>query len=283
MAPTFYGVLGVGPDADAEAIAAGYRERVTEVHPDVNDDPDADAQFKRLTTAKETLLDADERARYDRLGHASYVRHHVSCSAWESVVSGTDRVGSGPESDSGGSNPDQPGRTRERRRTRSWGRGRHPTGSAPGENPGDNGAGSGGRDVAAGSAGRDARRTRGSGDGQGATRRDRSGRASADGAGETSYATSSFWDSQRVGRRYGTNTASRGSVLLRVLGAVRALGPWVFVHAVFLAAAVGTSWYVYVVLLEASTVSPLLLVVLVGEIALAVTLSTIHVVTRVYR
>jgi len=82
MSTTFYGVLGVGPDADEAAVRQAYRDRVTEVHPDVNDDPDANAQFKRITTAKEKLLDASERARYDRLGHASYVRNHVDCSAW---------------------------------------------------------------------------------------------------------------------------------------------------------------------------------------------------------
>ena len=82
MSTTFYGVLGVGPDTDEAAVRQAYRDRVTEVHPDVNDDPDANAQFKRITTAKETLLDANERARYDRLGHASYVRNHVDCSAW---------------------------------------------------------------------------------------------------------------------------------------------------------------------------------------------------------
>jgi curved DNA-binding protein CbpA len=293
MAPTFYGVLGVGPDADADAIEMGYRERVTEVHPDVNDDADADAQFRRLTTAKETLLDAEERARYDRLGHASYVRHHVTCSAWESTVSGTDATGTDEatagdadtsrDSGDGSSRSTGTGQSRERsraaRRQRRQRRRKRTDGT-----PGGPGHTVGERDVgSAETAGRDSRRTQRSGDGQGATRRERRTRASADAAGDASYATSSFWDSQRVGERYGTGTDSRESLLLRVFGVLRALGPWALVHVVFLAAAVGTSWYVYVVLLDTSAASPLLLVVLVGEIALAVTLSTIHVLTRVSR
>ena len=290
MAPTFYGVLGVGPDADADAIEMGYRERVTEVHPDVNDRPDADAQFKRLTTAKETLLDADERARYDRLGHASYVRHHVSCSAWESTVSGADDTGtdSAVRSRDPGSSPDSNATDGEQSRKRSQsptgGRRQHrrqrttgPTTEVAGEEASERNVGS------AETAGRDSRRTRRAGDEQGPTRRGRSGRASADASGDASYATSSFWDSQRVGERYGTGTDGRESLLLRTFGVLRALGPWALVHLVFLAAAVGTSWYVYVVLLDASAISPLLLVVLVGEIALAATLSTIHVLTRISR
>lgn len=291
MAPTFYGVLGVGPDADADAIEMGYRERVTDVHPDVNDDPDADAQFRRLTTAKETLLDADERARYDRLGHAPYVRHHISCAAWESTVPGTDdTVSSGPE-DVDGSGADERddsrsngSRDRESRRSRQSGGRRRHVDQGPAR---DSGSGVGNTDErsggSAGAAGQESRRGRGSGDGQGTSRGGSGGRTRADAAGNTTYATSSFWDSQRVGKRYGTTNASRESPLVRLFNGVRALGPWLVVHLVFLGAAVGMSWYVYVVLLDADAVSPLLLVVLVGEIALAATLSAIHVLTRIYR
>jgi curved DNA-binding protein CbpA len=289
----------------------GYRERVTEVHPDVNDDPDADAQFRRLTTARETLLDADERARYDRLGHASYVRHHVSCSAWEVTVPGTndgppDRaVDVAPDraDDVESSDPDESGQSQSerasgrgtRRSGRSWGQHRHSRG---GEGRNEAGAGTGSERTvgSASAAGPESRTERGSGtgatgeqshghgDGQGTSHGGSAGRARADAAaaGSGSYGTSSFWDSQRVGKRYGTSDRGK-SLLARLFGGMRALGPWVLVHLVFLASAVGVSWYVYVVLLEAHAVSPLLLVVLVGEIALAATLSTIHVITRIYR
>jgi hypothetical protein len=74
---TFYDLLGLDRSADREAIEQAYRERVKQAHPDVSDDPAAPREFGRLTTAREVLLDGTERARYDRLGHAAYVREHV--------------------------------------------------------------------------------------------------------------------------------------------------------------------------------------------------------------
>lgn len=77
MEETFYGVLGVDPDADEETVVRAYRERSKSAHPDVSDDPDAGERFKRLTTAKDVLTDEAERARYDRLGHETYVRRYL--------------------------------------------------------------------------------------------------------------------------------------------------------------------------------------------------------------
>jgi DnaJ-class molecular chaperone len=73
MPQTFYDVLDVPSDAATDRITDAYRERVKETHPDVNDDPDAEAQFRKVQRAKEVLTDADERARYDRLGHDQFV------------------------------------------------------------------------------------------------------------------------------------------------------------------------------------------------------------------
>jgi len=75
--PTLYGVLGVEPDADEQSIRRAFRERAKRHHPDVTDAPDAREQFRRLTTAKAVLTDAEERARYDRLGHETYVGRHL--------------------------------------------------------------------------------------------------------------------------------------------------------------------------------------------------------------
>jgi len=74
MGETYYDVLGVDPDASRGEITAAYRERVLETHPDRSDDPDAAATFDLVTTARDVLVDADERARYDRLGHEAYQR-----------------------------------------------------------------------------------------------------------------------------------------------------------------------------------------------------------------
>jgi curved DNA-binding protein CbpA len=90
MGETFYSVLGIEGDADTETIRRAYRERVKEHHPDVSDDPDAPEQFRRLTTARDVLVDADERQRYDRLGHGEYVSQYVDSTAWhESATSDT--------------------------------------------------------------------------------------------------------------------------------------------------------------------------------------------------
>jgi len=77
MEATFYGILGVDPDATEETIVRAYREQTKAHHPDVSDDPAAGERFKRLTQAKNVLTDEAERARYDRLGHDAYVNRHV--------------------------------------------------------------------------------------------------------------------------------------------------------------------------------------------------------------
>lgn len=73
MTQSFYDLLGVSSDADAEEIERAYRQRIKETHPDVNDDPDASERTARLVEARDVLTDDAERARYDRLGHAAYV------------------------------------------------------------------------------------------------------------------------------------------------------------------------------------------------------------------
>ncbi|WP_440991060.1 J domain-containing protein [Haloarchaeobius baliensis] len=82
MTETFYDVLGVGADATQEEITEAYRERVKETHPDLNDSADAADEFQRVAEAEEILSDPDERARYDRLGHASYQRMFGDADGW---------------------------------------------------------------------------------------------------------------------------------------------------------------------------------------------------------
>lgn len=76
MGESLYAILGVAEDADQETIKDAYRDRAKDAHPDVSDASDATREFKRLTVARDTLLDEDERARYDDLGHSAYVRQH---------------------------------------------------------------------------------------------------------------------------------------------------------------------------------------------------------------
>jgi len=67
----YYEVLGVGRDADENAIKSAYRRLARQYHPDVNKSDDAEERFKEINEAYEVLSDADKRAAYDRYGHAA--------------------------------------------------------------------------------------------------------------------------------------------------------------------------------------------------------------------
>jgi len=77
MPADLYDVLGAAHDAAAEEIKRAYRDRVREYHPDVNDHPDSDAQFKLIRTAHDVLSNPAERKTYDRLGHREYVEKNL--------------------------------------------------------------------------------------------------------------------------------------------------------------------------------------------------------------
>jgi molecular chaperone DnaJ len=70
----YYELLGVPRDADEAAIKRAFRARARELHPDVSDDPDAEARFKEVVEAYEVLSDPERRSTYDRYGHAGLRR-----------------------------------------------------------------------------------------------------------------------------------------------------------------------------------------------------------------
>lgn len=74
MGREYYDRLGVGSGATTEEIAAAYRQKLKETHPDVSDASDAQEQTKRLIEARNVLTDERKRAQYDRLGHDRYIR-----------------------------------------------------------------------------------------------------------------------------------------------------------------------------------------------------------------
>jgi molecular chaperone DnaJ len=69
MPRDYYEVLGVSRTASDAEIKKAFRRLARELHPDVNDEPDAENRFKEAAEAYEVLSDADRRATYDRYGH----------------------------------------------------------------------------------------------------------------------------------------------------------------------------------------------------------------------
>jgi molecular chaperone DnaJ len=67
----YYEVLGVQPDADAEAIKRAYRKLALDNHPDRNPgNADAERRYKEAAEAYAVLGDPQKRQRYDQYGHA---------------------------------------------------------------------------------------------------------------------------------------------------------------------------------------------------------------------
>ncbi len=68
----YYASLGLGRGASDADIKKAYRKLAHKYHPDVSKEPGAEAKFKEIAEAYQTLKDPEKRAAYDRLGtHAA--------------------------------------------------------------------------------------------------------------------------------------------------------------------------------------------------------------------
>jgi molecular chaperone DnaJ len=71
MASDFYDILGVPRDASPDAIKSAYRKLSKEWHPDKHKgDKKAEAKFKEINEAYETLSDPKKKGMYDQFGKA---------------------------------------------------------------------------------------------------------------------------------------------------------------------------------------------------------------------
>jgi len=69
----YYQTLGVGRDANQEALKKAYRALAMKFHPDRNPgDHTAEQKFKDVSEAYDVLKDEQKRAAYDRFGHAAF-------------------------------------------------------------------------------------------------------------------------------------------------------------------------------------------------------------------
>jgi len=66
----YYELLGVARDADEQEIKKAFRRLARRLHPDVSEEPDAEARFREISEAYEVLSNAETRQLYDRYGHA---------------------------------------------------------------------------------------------------------------------------------------------------------------------------------------------------------------------
>lgn len=65
--PSYYEVLGVGPNAEGETLRKAYRRLARKHHPDVSTDPRAHENMARINEAFETLIDPHKRVEYDAM------------------------------------------------------------------------------------------------------------------------------------------------------------------------------------------------------------------------
>jgi molecular chaperone DnaJ len=66
----YYEVLGVEKNVDEKELKKAYKKLARKYHPDVNKAADSADKFKEVKEAYDVLSDSQQRAQYDRFGHA---------------------------------------------------------------------------------------------------------------------------------------------------------------------------------------------------------------------
>jgi hypothetical protein len=66
----YYSCLGVAPNASSEEIKSSYKQLAKKLHPDINRDPNAKAQFQKINDAYQALSDPDSRSAYDSMRYS---------------------------------------------------------------------------------------------------------------------------------------------------------------------------------------------------------------------
>ncbi|XP_053572698.1 dnaJ homolog subfamily B member 9 [Bombina bombina] len=69
---TYYDILGVPKNASERQIKKAFHKLAMKYHPDKNKSPDAEAKFREIAEAYETLSDENKRKEYDQFGHDAF-------------------------------------------------------------------------------------------------------------------------------------------------------------------------------------------------------------------
>uniref|UniRef100_A0A8C5M6N5 DnaJ homolog subfamily B member 9 n=1 Tax=Leptobrachium leishanense TaxID=445787 RepID=A0A8C5M6N5_9ANUR len=69
---TYYDILGVPKNASERQIKKAFHKLAMRYHPDKNKSPDAEAKFREIAEAYETLSDENKRREYDQFGHDAF-------------------------------------------------------------------------------------------------------------------------------------------------------------------------------------------------------------------
>lgn len=255
MGETFYSILEVPPDADRETIRRAYREQVKTAHPDVSDNPAARERFKQLTTTRNVLLDPEKRRRYDRLGHEAYVREYVENPSWDIGGSDGGRSAGGRRADTGA--------------YVGWTAGRE-----------------GGRRCRAAEGGR-YRNSRHGERHTSATKTDEGGAGHRSDGGTRphtgNYAEANWQRASEAYRRADTRVGTPGTRNLRdFTSLVRRLAAWLVIHALLLASAIATSWFVFASTDPQGGTGVSAFVTAVTVVSVVLTISVFHLISLLY-
>lgn len=87
----YYDLLQVQRRAAQSEIKRAYREKIQEYHPDRSDNEYAESITFALNQAKSTLLNQNERVRYNEIGHNEYYSQSLTSSNIESGNTDTDQ------------------------------------------------------------------------------------------------------------------------------------------------------------------------------------------------